>query len=148
LLLEDKNAVQHHWWLPKPNRTDCLAHFVKECLANGRNPMEILHSSAKSCSSSSKEEEIAIWKRYITTTSNQIDIDLLPKEVHNLHQGSHRSVSEKLFNNEKARIRMVNSKETSDTKQPIITSVESRNRLKDEKARKRKGNSKDTSLEK
>jgi hypothetical protein len=56
IAFEDKNQVQHRWWLPKPNRTDCLVHFVKKCLANGSNPMEILHSSAKASSSSSKEE--------------------------------------------------------------------------------------------
>ena len=26
----DSNPVKHHWWLPNPNRTECLAHFVKE----------------------------------------------------------------------------------------------------------------------
>ena len=29
----DSNQVKHQWWIPEPNRTDCLVHFVKECLA-------------------------------------------------------------------------------------------------------------------
>jgi len=77
--------VQHRWWLPKPNRNDCLAHFVNECIANGSNPMELLIPSVTAGSSSRREEEIDIWTRYITKKSNKINIALLPKEVHHLH---------------------------------------------------------------
>jgi hypothetical protein len=121
LMRQDKNKVQHRWWIPKPNRTDCLAHFVKECLANGSNPMEIMHSSARGSLSSCKDEEIAIWKHYVTKKSNKINISLLPKQVHHLHQGaSHRGVSEGVSQNEKVKARTMNSRETKrNTNTPI-----------------------------
>ena len=92
---EDKNQVQHHWWLPKPNRNDCLAHFVNECIANGSNPMELLIPSVMAGSSSSKEEEIKIWMSYITKKTNKINIALLPKQVHHLHHGVFEKVKAK-----------------------------------------------------
>jgi hypothetical protein len=83
---EDSNEVKHRWWLPNPNRTECLAHFVKECLANSSNVMEVLHSSAKGMSASSMDEERDEWRKYITMKSNRINLDALPEEVRNLHK--------------------------------------------------------------
>jgi hypothetical protein len=57
----DSNPVKHEWWLPNPNRTECLAHFVKECLSTGSNIMEVLHSSAKGSMASSIKEQQKKW---------------------------------------------------------------------------------------
>jgi hypothetical protein len=83
--------------------------------------MEILHSSAKGSSSSCKDDKIAIWKHYVTKKSNKINISLLPKQVHHLHQGArYRAVSEGVFQNKKAKARTVNSEETQrSTNTPI-----------------------------
>jgi hypothetical protein len=77
--------VKHEWWIPKPDRTECLIHFVNECISNGSNPLEIMFSSTKGRKNSSNEEKISIWRSYITKTSNKIDIKKLPKSVRYLH---------------------------------------------------------------
>jgi hypothetical protein len=53
---EDSNPVQHQWWIPEPNRMDCLSHFVKECLANNGNPLQVMHSSANGRDNANKDE--------------------------------------------------------------------------------------------
>ena len=61
----DLNPVKHQWWLPNPNQTECLAHFVKECLSTSSNIMEVLHSSAKGSMASSIKEQQKKWQQYI-----------------------------------------------------------------------------------
>jgi hypothetical protein len=83
----DSNPVKHEWWLPNPNRTECLAHFVKECLSTGSNIMEVLHSSgAKGSMASSIKGQQKKWRQYIE--SNQINVDELPEQARNLHMMS------------------------------------------------------------
>jgi hypothetical protein len=53
----DSNQVKHQWWIPEPNRMDCLAHFVRECLANNSDPLEVMHPSSKGREKSSQEEK-------------------------------------------------------------------------------------------
>jgi uncharacterized cupredoxin-like copper-binding protein len=76
---KERNNVNHRWWLPEPNREDCLLHFVKECARNGGNPMEVLYPSSKVCDKSSTNLETKLWNTYITKKSNKIDIDKLPE---------------------------------------------------------------------
>ena len=78
---EDSSENKHQWWIPEPNRNACLAHFVKECISNGSNPMEVVHPSAVGKDKSSREEELVLWNKYITTPSNMILVKSLP---HNL----------------------------------------------------------------
>jgi hypothetical protein len=92
LAREDLRQVKHQWWIPEPNRNACLAHFVKECLANGSNPMEVIHPSAVACSKSSKEEELGLWIKYITARGNMIDIDSLPPHLRNVKKGTKTKV--------------------------------------------------------
>jgi hypothetical protein len=54
---------------------------VKECISNGSNPMEVVHPSAVGKDKSSREEELVLWNKYITTPSNMILVESLP---HNL----------------------------------------------------------------
>jgi hypothetical protein len=81
----DSNQVKHQWWIPKPDRTDCLIHFVNECVSSGSDPLEIMFSSAKGRNNSRLEEKISIWKSYVTKASNKIDLQKLPDSVHYLH---------------------------------------------------------------
>ena len=81
----DSNQVKHQWWIPEPNRTDCLVHFVKECLANNSDPLEVMHCSSKGSDNSSPEERKAVWRNYVTMASNKINIESLPLEVHHIH---------------------------------------------------------------
>jgi hypothetical protein len=85
---EDSNPVQHQWWIPEPNRMDCLSHFVKECLANNGNPLQVMHSSANGRDNANKDEGRELWKKYVTMPSNKINVDSLPKEVRQLHKAS------------------------------------------------------------
>jgi hypothetical protein len=43
LNLEDSSRVKHQWWLPEPNRTDCLVHFVNECVDSGSDPPDVFY---------------------------------------------------------------------------------------------------------
>jgi hypothetical protein len=55
---EDTNKVKHRWWIPPPDKTACLVHFVKECYSNGSDPLEVLAPSASSLGRSGKDEGI------------------------------------------------------------------------------------------
>jgi hypothetical protein len=44
---------------------DCLAHFVKECLANNSDPLEVMYSSSNGSDNSSPEERKAMWKNML-----------------------------------------------------------------------------------
>jgi hypothetical protein len=81
----DSNPVRHQWWIPRPDRTSCLVHFVNECISNGSDPLEIMFSSKKGRKNSSNEEKLSIWRSYITKASNKIDINKLPESVRYLH---------------------------------------------------------------
>jgi hypothetical protein len=82
---DDSTMIKHRWWLPKPDRTDCLVHFVKECISTGSDPMEVLYSSKKGKESASEEEKIMLWKKYVTKASNKIDTSKLPIELRSIH---------------------------------------------------------------
>jgi hypothetical protein len=88
---EDSNPVRHQWWIPEPDRMECLSHFVKECLASNCNPLEVLHPSANARDGAKKDEERELWKKYVTTPSNKINVDSLPREVRQLHKASSSS---------------------------------------------------------
>jgi hypothetical protein len=75
----DGNEVKHRWWIPKPDRTECLVHFINECNLSGSNPMEVLHSSEKGRTSSGKKEELLLWRKYVSSKVHKINIGALPK---------------------------------------------------------------------
>jgi hypothetical protein len=77
----DYNQVKHKWWIPPPNRHDCLAHFVNECLQSNSDPFEMMHSSSKGSTSSSEKEKKSCWTKYVTKKSNKINIDALPLAI-------------------------------------------------------------------
>ena len=81
----DYTMIKHRWWLPKPDRTDCLVHFVKECISSGSDQMEVLYSSKKGKESTSVEEKRMLWKNYVTKASNKIDTSKLPIEFRSIH---------------------------------------------------------------
>ena len=88
----DSNQVQHKWWIPEPNRTDCLVHFVKECLQNNSDPLEVMHCSSKGSDNSSLKERLSIWRNYVTMASNKIDTESLPLEVRQIHRQLKKTV--------------------------------------------------------
>jgi hypothetical protein len=53
----DYNQVKHKWWIPPPNRHDCLAHFVNECLQSNSDPFEMMHSSSKGSTSPARKKK-------------------------------------------------------------------------------------------
>jgi hypothetical protein len=85
---DDSSEVKHQWWIPEPNKNACLAHFVKECISNGSNPMEVVHASAVGRFKSSKVEELALWNKYITAPGNRIDMMSLPPNLRNVKKGT------------------------------------------------------------
>jgi hypothetical protein len=89
----DLNEVKHQWWIPKPDRTECLVHFMNECISSGSNPMEVLHSSEKGSKSSGKKEELELWRKYVTSKVHKINIPALPKVVHNVQEAASESAS-------------------------------------------------------
>jgi hypothetical protein len=80
---EDSNEIKHRWWIPEPNRHDCLLHFVRECECQGGNPMEVIYPSSKASDKSTKKEETKLWTNYITAKSkaNNINIEELPDKL-------------------------------------------------------------------
>jgi hypothetical protein len=85
---DDSIKRKHEWWIPEPNRNACLAHFVKECISNGSNPMEVVHPSAVGKDKSSREEELVLWNKYITTPSNMILVESLPHNLRSIKKGA------------------------------------------------------------
>jgi hypothetical protein len=85
---DDSSKVKHRWWIPEPNKNACLKHFVKECLSNGSNPMEVVHPSAVGRSKSSKVEELELWNKYITAPGNRINMTSLPPNLRNVKKGT------------------------------------------------------------
>ena len=85
---DDSNKRKHEWWIPEPNRNACLAHFVKECISNGSNPMEVVHPSAVGKDKSIREEELVLWTKYITTPSNMILVESLPHNLRSIKKGA------------------------------------------------------------
>jgi hypothetical protein len=93
LLLElcrgDLNEVKHRWWIPKPDRKECLVHFINECISSGSNPMEVLHSSEKGSASSGKKEEVELWRKYMKV--HKINIGALPQAMHDTREAASTS---------------------------------------------------------
>ena len=79
--LTDEHKVKHKWWIPPPNRSACLIHFVKECMALNDNPMEVLHSSHLGTAKSNKNEQASLWKKYLTMAKDKIEMDKLPEDL-------------------------------------------------------------------
>jgi hypothetical protein len=91
LLRVDSNYVTHRWWEPKAtSRTECLVHFVKECLGSNSDPLEVLYSSANAKDNSGDEEKGAMWRKYID--QHKIDVDRFPHGMRHL-QSSNQSNS-------------------------------------------------------
>jgi len=61
---------------------------VKECISNGSNPMEVVHPSAVGKDKSSREEELVLWNKYITTPSNMILVESLPHNLCSVKKGA------------------------------------------------------------
>jgi hypothetical protein len=99
LLRVDDNCIKHRWWVPKPDRTECLVHFVKECIHSGNDPMEVMYSSAAGKVKSGTDENTVIWRRYMARHKLD-DMELrrglprlLAEEQTNVKSGTKRSNS-------------------------------------------------------